>query len=143
MSNAPAQDQAAIESGTVLIVDDELLIAAFLEDILVGLGYRTCGTAGSAVEAISLARDRRPAVAFVDIGLRGPTDGVSLARRLVDDFGVAVIFLSGSADEATRRAADAVQPLAFLTKPFTEDEIAAVMRLTAVAAGSGLPTTQK
>lgn len=115
-------------SGGILIVDDEALIAAYLEDTLDALGYRTTGIAGSADEAIALANAERPAVAIVDIGLRGSTDGISVARELIDRLGVAVVFLTGSADAATRRAAEAVRPRGFLTKPCTDAEIEAVLR---------------
>src|SRR3546814_6121895 len=62
----------------VLIVEDEALVALFLEDTLDTLGYRCCGVADNAEEAVSLAQARRPALALVDVGLRGDRDGIAL-----------------------------------------------------------------
>lgn len=127
MSPEPIHGPGPNASG-VLIVDDEALIAAYLEDTLDSLGYRSSGVAASASEAIALAREQRPAVALVDIGLRGTTDGITLARELIEDLGIAVVFLTGATDAATRQAADAVGPRGFLNKPCTDAEIAAMLR---------------
>lgn len=112
----------------VLVVEDEYLVALYLEDALDDLGYRCCGVAGTAEEAFSMAESERPAIALVDIGLRGGDDGIALASGLRDRFGVAVIFLSGSSDPETRQRAEAAQPRGFLPKPCMDDELAAALR---------------
>src|SRR3546814_3319565 len=85
----------------VLIVEDEALVALFLEDTLDTLGYRCCGVADNAEEAVSLAQARRPALALVDVGLRGDRDGIALAADLTE-LGIAVVFLTGASDLETR-----------------------------------------
>lgn len=131
MPDTPCREPLPGEKDGVLIVDDEMLIAVYLEDILEALGFLCCGSAGTADEAVALARKHRPAIALVDIGLRGTTDGIDLARTLHQAFGIAVVFLSGAADGKTRNRAEAVPHHGFLVKPCTEDEIAAVLnRLT-------------
>lgn len=117
----------------VLVVEDEYLVALYLEDALDDLGYRCCGVAGTAEEALSMAESERPAIALVDIGLRGGGDGIALASGLRDHFGVAVIFLSGSSDPETRRRAEVAQPRGFLSKPCMDDELAAALRSTLAA----------
>lgn len=120
----------------VLVVEDEYLVALYLEDALDDLGYRCCGVAGTAEEALSMAESERPAIALVDIGLRAGGDGISLARDLRDRFEIAVIFLSGSSDPETRRRAEAAQPRGFLSKPCMDDELAAALRSALAAAPS-------
>src|SRR3546814_13315400 len=82
----------------VLIVEDEALVALFLEDTLDTLGYRCCGVADNAEEAVSLAQARRPALALVDVGLRGDRVGIALAADLTV-LGIAVVFLTGRSEE--------------------------------------------
>lgn len=139
MPVAPEPATAPAGAANVLVVDDEMLIAAYLEDTLEELGFQCCGVAGSAVEAMALARSRKPAIALVDIGLRGPTNGIELARGLQDDMGIAVVFLSGAVDSGTRRAAEAVGPRGFLTKPCSDHEIAAVLGEIVDSATAGAP----
>lgn len=111
------------ENASVLIVEDEALIAFFLEDTLDELGYPCCGVAGSADEALCLAEAQSPALAFVDIGLRGSRDGIAVATELASR-GIVVVFLTGSNDAETRRRVEAVQPHGILAKPCNHRDIA-------------------
>jgi DNA-binding NarL/FixJ family response regulator len=118
-------DSASVRAG-VLVVEDEALVAFYLEDTLDTLGYQCCGVADSAEEAVSLAAVQRPALALVDVGLRGSRDGIALASDLAE-LGVAVVFLTGSSDGETRRRAEAMQPHGFVSKPYNEQDIARVL----------------
>ncbi len=112
----------------VLVVEDEYLVALSLEDALEELGYQCSGIAGTPEEAIAVAQSERPAIALVDIGLRGGGDGVRLAKELRERFEIAVVFLSGSNDPETRRRAEVAQPRGFLSKPCTDDELGVALR---------------
>lgn len=115
------------QDGTsVLIVEDEALIAFFLEDTLEDLGYSCCGVAETAEEAVALAEAERPALALVDIGLRGNRDGIELAAEL-GELGVTVMFLTGSGDADVRRRAESVRPHGFLAKPCNQFDIALML----------------
>lgn len=115
------------DSAGVLIVEDEALVAFFLEDTLDELGYQCCGVADSAEEAVSLAARQRPALAFVDVGLRGSRDGIAVAAELAE-LGVAVVFLTGASDAETRRRAEAVRPHGILSKPCNQRDIALMLQ---------------
>jgi len=112
--------------GGVLIVEDEALVAFYLEDTLDELGYRCCGVADSAEEALSLAEAESPALAFVDVGLRGSRDGVTLAAELMAR-GIGVVFLTGASDMETRRRIEAVGPHGILAKPCNSRDIAVTL----------------
>jgi len=115
------------EGASVLIVEDESLIAFFLEDTLDELGYACCGVAENAERAVALAKEQRPTLAFVDIGLRGDQDGVAVASKL-RDLGVTIVFLTGSSDPETRRRAEAVGPHGILNKPCNHIDIAGMLK---------------
>lgn len=108
---------------SVLVVEDEALVALYIEDTLDALGYACCGIAASADEAIGLAASQRPDLALVDVGLRGSRDGIAVAAELVE-LGVTVVFMTGASDSDTRRRAEAVRPRAILNKPCNESDIA-------------------
>lgn len=122
----PIFHNGASTRATVLVVEDEPLVAFYLEDTLAALGYQCCGVADSAEEAVSLAAAQRPALALVDVGLRGSRDGIALASDLAD-LGVAVVFLTGSSDGETRRRAEAMRPHGFLSKPCSERDVALML----------------
>ena len=108
---------------SILIVEDEALIASYIEEVLGGSGFRVAGIAASGPEALSLAAENRPSLALVDIRLTGPIDGIELACLLRQRFSLPAIFLSGLADADTTARAQSAQPLGFLAKPFLPSQV--------------------
>jgi DNA-binding response OmpR family regulator len=85
----------AIPSATrVLIVEDEIFVAADLEATLEELGYEPIGIAADREAAFALA-DRGPDIALVDLNLRDGETGIEIGRRLGAS-GVAVLFLTAN-----------------------------------------------
>src|SRR5437660_9808024 len=80
---------------SILIVEDEALVASYIEEVLGESGFRVAGIAASGTEGLSLAAEHRPALALVDIRLTGSIDGIELACLLRERFDVPAIFLSG------------------------------------------------
>jgi two-component system, response regulator PdtaR len=105
---------------TILIVEDEAIVAADLEQRLQRLGYRTMGPAASAEEALALARAEKPDLTLMDIRLQGPTDGIAAAGILRKEMEVPVIFLTSHADQATLERAQVAEAFGYLLKPFDE-----------------------
>ena len=108
---------------SILIVEDEALIASYIEEVLGESGFRVAGIAASGPEALSLAAENSPALALVDIRLTGPIDGIELACQLREKFAVPAIFLSGLIDAQTTERAQAAHPLGFLPKPFLPSQV--------------------
>lgn len=84
---------------TLLIVEDQAVIAADLEYRLVHNGYKVCGVAASGEESLALARQHRPALALMDIRIQGEMDGIQTAEALRRELDLPVIFLSSHSDE--------------------------------------------
>jgi DNA-binding response OmpR family regulator len=74
----------------VLIVEDEALIAMELERIVMEAGHKAIGPVATVEQA--LAHAPRADVALVDLGLADGMSGAALARRLMDRYGISVIF---------------------------------------------------
>ena len=111
----------------ILIVEDERLIAADIEDHLVDLGYRVAGVAISGEDAIRDARERGPDLILMDVKLRGSLDGTEAARRIRETLEVPIVFLTSHADPATLERACASSPYGYLVKPFEGRELAATI----------------
>lgn len=108
---------------SILVVEDEALVASYIEEILEESGFRVAGVAASGAEALSVAAQSHPTLALVDIRLTGPIDGIELARRLRRLHEVPAIFLSGMIDERTAERARSARPLGFLQKPFLPSQV--------------------
>ena len=116
---------------TVLIAEDEVLVSMFLADLVEDAGMTVCGVARSIDDAVRLGMKCRPDLALVDLNLRGGGSGVDLARRLIADFGTAVLFISGETGVADRPDVAALRPAAVLEKPFLPDQLTAALEQAA------------
>jgi two-component system, response regulator PdtaR len=115
----------------VLIVEDELLIALDLEDVLIAAGHEVVGLAADMEQALELAETHRPDLAIMDINLARGTNGIETARRLREQLDVPSLFVSGNLDSRTRRVAAECRPLGFMVKPCSHSDL-----LTRIAASA-------
>ncbi|WP_188910062.1 response regulator [Aureimonas endophytica] len=113
----------------VLIVEDELILAMDLEDVLTDAGYEVVGLAADMHQALRLAEAKRPDVAIMDVNLARGTNGVETARRLREHLDVPSLFVSGNLDPKTRARAADCRPLGFVPKPFSHNDLLAHLEL--------------
>jgi two-component system, response regulator PdtaR len=123
LSVEEVQASTAERTVSLLIVEDEALVASYIQDVLEESGFTIAGVASTGPEALSLAGEMRVDLALVDIKLAGPMDGIEVAKVLRERHEVPSIFLSGMHDPATIRRAQEVQPLGFLQKPFRPSQV--------------------
>jgi len=64
-------------SPSILIVEDEALVASYIHEVLYESGFAIAGVASSGIEALTVAGETRPDLALVDIKIAGPMDGVA------------------------------------------------------------------
>lgn len=111
----------------VLIVEDEWLVSLEIEAVLDEAGYETVGVAISADEALALAEQHRPDFVLMDIRLSGPRDGVDAALAMGTRLGLRCLFISANNDRGIRVRAAPCQPLGWLAKPFSGEQLLAAM----------------
>lgn len=119
------QDRSAKTRGaaSILIVEDEALIASYIREVLEESGFVVAGVASTGVEALTLVGECAPDLALVDIKLSGPMDGIEVALLIRSRFNVQSIFLSAVADSETLARAKNASPLGFLEKPFRPSQV--------------------
>lgn len=110
---------------TILIVEDEAIVALDLQLQLQETGYTVCGIADNGADAISCARQFRPNLILMDIVLKGDMDGVEAARHISRGLNIPVIFLTAYSDVSTVERAAYAAPYGYLTKPFQAQELRA------------------
>jgi two-component system, response regulator PdtaR len=114
-------------AATVLIVEDQVLIAWHLSDLVERAGHRVLAIARDPAEAMEAAARQRPDFALMDIRLHGGASGLEAARMLFECWGVRSIYISANLDPTTRAQAEQLQPLGFVGKPFLPAEIIAAV----------------
>ncbi|MEG6505396.1 response regulator [Nitratidesulfovibrio sp. 1201_IL3209] len=108
---------------SVVIVDDEQIVALDIRRTLERLGYAVPAMAADGEEAVRVAGELRPDLVLMDIRLRGTMDGIEAAGRISTQYGVPVVFLTAFSDAATLERAKSCGPFGFLVKPFEEREL--------------------
>jgi len=113
---------------TLMIVEDEALVAMILRDELEDAGYHVLDLTDRHAEALAVARESKPDLALVNIRLAGRDDGIELAEQL-KGLGIPVLLISGQVSRA--RSAQTVA-IGSLPKPYdAADMVLAVAYLLA------------
>lgn len=108
----------------VLVVEDEALIALFLEDALVSLNCTVVGPVSSLAAAIALATEEPLAAAILDVTVRG--GAIFPVAEILVGRGIPFVFSTGYGEWALP---DEFRGKPFLKKPFTITDIEAAVRL--------------
>lgn len=109
----------------VLIVEDEVLLAAELSYLIEEVGCRDVGHAMSSDEAISLAASLRPDLALVDVHLRDGPTGIDVARKIAADCGGVALFMTAN---VKRLPDDFAGACGVIGKPYSEHGVKMALR---------------
>ena len=124
--------QAGTAGKTLMIVEDEVLVAMNLRDELEDAGYHVLDLTDRHAQALEVAKACKPDLALVNIRLAGRDDGIELAEHL-KALGIPVLLISGQISRA--RSAQTVA-IASLPKPYdAADMVLAVNYLLARSQG--------
>ena len=107
-----------------MIVEDQAILAMEIEMVLADVGCDVVGCAMDQASAFAVADRERPDLAFVDVNLLDGLTGPQIARRLVEDYGSAVVFLTANPEQIPEGFAGA---LGAVSKPFDEATLKAVV----------------
>jgi two-component system, cell cycle sensor histidine kinase and response regulator CckA len=103
---------------SILIVEDEGLIALDLRKKLEQVGYSVPMVVDNADDAILGVESLMPSLVLMDIRLRGPQDGIEAADRIRRQFHIPVMFVTAHADRDTLERARITEPFGYIVKPF-------------------------
>lgn len=117
---------------SILIVEDESIIAFDLQNQLNSLGYEVIGSVTSGQAAIEAAEEKQPDLVLMDIMLTGAMDGVEAADEIHRIVKCPVVFLTAYSDDDTLGRAQMTSPFGYLVKPFKREDLHAAI-LTALS----------
>ena len=122
----------------ILIVEDEALIAMVLADSLEDGGHEVVGPAATMAEALALCEAAPPELAVLDVNLGDGSNGVDVARALLERWGVPSIFASAQMMEA-RQARDIA--LGQIRKPYGTETVLRSLEVAREVMRGGKPVT--
>jgi DNA-binding NarL/FixJ family response regulator len=116
-------NEASGKIPTVVVVEDEWLVAKDLEQSLRRAGFSVLGFAASGTEALAQIERHQPTLVVIDIGLQGELDGIQVASRLRAMHDTPVVYVTGRVDDATLERASATNVMGYVVKPFDERQL--------------------
>ncbi len=112
----------------VLIVEDEAWEIRYLQIVLQDLNYEFCTPVSTGREAIEYAAQENPDIILMDIRLAGAMDGIEAAEVICSQQAIPIIFMTGYALQEIKDRAAQLNPVAFLEKPVSQEDIASVVK---------------
>ncbi|WP_411031901.1 LytR/AlgR family response regulator transcription factor [Spongiimicrobium sp. 3-5] len=111
------------EKTRILIVEDDMIIAANISLQLTNLGYEVTGIESRGEEAIMHAKTSVPDIILMDINLKGHIDGIATAEQIQQVSDIPIVYLTANTDDATFSRAKATHPFAFVPKPLNAQQL--------------------
>ena len=113
----------------ILIVEDEMVIAANISLQLSSLGYDVTGIVPRGEEALHHVKQNRPDLVLLDIQLKGSLDGIETAQAMQVEYDIPIIYLTANADDDNFNRAKSTRPYAFISKPFKKLDLQRAIEL--------------
>lgn len=111
----------------ILVVEDEILIADFIRDMLVEENFMNVMIANDKDEAMEMITSFKPQIIILDININGEDSGIELCKNFITD--QKVIYLTAQNDRTTILKALNTVPEAYLTKPVKKADLISAVEL--------------
>lgn len=119
-----------VDTKSILIVEDESILALGMECSLEEFGYEVSGIETNYNSAIKHAKEYQPDLIIMDINLKGEKTGIDAAKYIWNELQIPIIFLTSYSDDKTIKNAMNSEPYAYLIKPCREEELKATIQTT-------------
>jgi PAS domain S-box-containing protein len=113
---------------SILIVEDEAVVAEDLAKKVTALGYRILDIASTGAAALQISQAQPPDLILLDITLTGELDGIETATRLKEFSDIPLVFLTAHSDPETVKRATAAGSLGYILKPVREGDLEVQLR---------------
>ncbi|ASM73932.1 MULTISPECIES: response regulator [Roseobacteraceae] len=120
--NIAHREMADSIAGSVLIIEDEPIIAMDLENLVGELGHRITGIARTRAEAVKLGTSDKPDLILADIRLADNSSGIDAVNDLLNQFGnLPVIFITAYPERLL--TGERPEPAFLISKPYKDDQV--------------------
>ncbi|WP_292944310.1 response regulator transcription factor [Olleya sp. UBA1516] len=117
-----------LQDTKILIVEDEIIIADYIEELLLEEQFTNIAIANNKETALNKMTAFLPDIILMDINLQGKNEGIQLAK--VKNNNATIIFITGQNDLVLMNEALKSNPDAYLTKPIKRLDLLASINLS-------------
>lgn len=112
----------------ILIIEDEVIIAKDIKSILGKNGFENIQIVTNYHDAIDYLNQNTPFLIICDIFLKSNKTGIDIIESLCYGVKIPVVYVSAYSDDKTLNKAFKTKPAGYITKPFTESQLLAVVK---------------
>jgi len=113
----------------ILIVEDDGILAACVQEMVTRMGYAVAGTLACGEEAVAFVAGNRADLVLMDIELAGSMNGIKAAEAICQATDIPIVFLTGYSHDPLLEQAKIASPYGYLIKPVPERELAATLAM--------------
>jgi CheY-like chemotaxis protein/DNA-directed RNA polymerase specialized sigma24 family protein len=111
--------------GSVMIIEDESIIAMYLQTLVEDLGHTVMGIATTHAEAVALMDTGRPDLILADIRLADGSSGIDAVKEILEMCDLPVIFITAFPERLL--SGERPEPTYLITKPFLNETVTATI----------------
>ncbi|MEJ2659419.1 MAG: response regulator, partial [Desulfobacteraceae bacterium] len=127
-----ALKKVPVTPATILVVEDDINVAAVMEARLESFGYNVCDIARTGLKAIEGQARHRPDLVLMDILLEGDMNGIEAAEQISAKSDVPIIFITCLNDPSVLDKAIQTHPYGYLVKPYDNAELRSCIEIALV-----------
>lgn len=117
---------------SILIVEDEIIIAKDIEQTLIRNGFKSVLLATNYQKAKKIIAGKRPELVLCDINLRSTKDGIDLMEEVNETQTIPFVFITAYSDFETIKRIQKNNAFYYITKPFTEKQLISTILLAEI-----------
>jgi PAS domain S-box-containing protein len=118
-----------MSQASILIVEDDAILAMDLEGMIARMGYSVAGPLAFGEEAIAFLSANKVDLVLMDIELAGKLNGITAAEMITRTADIPIVFLTGFSHDPLLEQAKIAAPYGYLIKPVPERELAATLQM--------------
>ncbi|SHO43480.1 hybrid sensor histidine kinase/response regulator [Desulfopila aestuarii] len=119
-----------MSKASILIVEDDGILAYYLQDTISRLGYSVAGPLAYGEDVVNFLTNNPVDLVLMDIELAGEMNGISAAESIRDTFDIPIVFLTGFSHDPLLEKAKIAAPYGYLIKPVPDRELAATIEMS-------------
>ena len=112
-----------MKDASILIVEDERIVAEDIKLSLETMGYNIYGIVNSGKAAIEILKPKNPDLILMDIKLQGNMTGIETADYIRHRYDIPLIYLTANSNDSIVAKARETEPYGFIQKPFDERDL--------------------
>jgi len=113
----------------IVIVEDETITQRYLQEIVVQHDVTVSGCFDNASDTLEALKHIKCNMILMDINIKGPVDGIQLARTILKTYNIPIVFITAHNDDETFQEVLELAPYGFIEKPFSSKDVVFTLQL--------------